>query len=160
MLTAEKQQGALIASNFALKYFISTGFSAELSLNFTNMKALKCILPLCLFMCIGMICQAQVSNTTVAKNSKTSEASCQKKCAPVACQALAKLGVCTPEQAEKCQKNIKTADVKSHVPFATEVAAVSQSRTSKEATNAKTTNCAAVCASKKAQGCKAKTEEK
>lgn len=120
---------------------------------------IKCILPLILFMFIGLISQAQVVNETVAKTTKTSETACEKVCAPAACKALVKLGICTPEQAAKCQKNVKTASVKNNIPFATEVAAVSQTRTEEEASQTKSSNCKAVCLSKKVQACKAKTKE-
>jgi hypothetical protein len=128
-----------------LKYFISPGSSAELSLNFIIMKAMKCILPLFLFMFIGLISQAQVTAETTVKNAKAEKTTCQKVCAPVACKALAKAGICSPEQAAKCQKDGKMASTESNIPFATEVAAVSQSRTTVNEAKSKETNCAKKC---------------
>ena len=137
-------------SNFTLKLFVSTGSSAELSNNYNSMKAIKCILPMALFMLIGLIGQAQVSTETAAVNTKVKEATCQKVCAPAACATMVKLGLCTPEQAANCQKegkNVKMASKEASTPSATKVAALSQKRTTSEisTSTSKTAECAKKC---------------
>jgi hypothetical protein len=66
---------------------------------------------------------------------------------------MVKLGLCTPEQAENCNKegkNVKTASNQSTTPAATKVASVSKERESATTTTAeaKSTECAKVCAKK------------
>ena len=103
-----------------------------------------------LFMLIGLIGQAQVTTETAAVNTKVKEAKCQKVCAPAQCATMVKLGLCTPEQAAKCQKegkNVKTVSTETAAPSATKVAAVSKERTSAATTTSttKTSECAKKC---------------
>ena len=103
-----------------------------------------------LFMLIGFISQAQVATETAAVNSTVKEATCQKVCTPAQCAAMVKLGLCTPEQAAKCQKeckNVKTAGTETATPSTTKVAAVSKERASSEtpSSTAKTKECAKKC---------------
>ena len=137
------------------------------------MKAIKCILPTIMFLFVGMIGQAQVATKTAEVNTKVKDATCQKVCKPAACEAMVKLGLCTPEQAAKCQKagtNVKMASTDKSAkcqnastnvkmastdnvaaPKATKVAAVSKERAeTKVATPAvKAKSCAKTCGSAK-----------
>ena len=104
-----------------------------------------------MFLFIGMIGQAQVATKTAAVNTKVKEATCQKVCTHAACEAMVKLGLCTPEQAAGCQKDGKNVKMASNVdaaPKATQVAAVSMDKSNVVVATpkAKSKECAKTCA--------------
>jgi len=142
-------------NNFTSECNISTGYSADLSENIENMKAIKCMLPMIMFLFMGLIGQAQVATKTAEVNTKVKETTCQKvsktaACKPAACDALVKVGLCTPEQAAKCKKdgkNVKMASTETAAPKATKVAAASKERTgTTPVPKAKGKECAKTCA--------------